>query len=318
VTRRAPLPPEVLIRRVGWDLHSRHPAEVYEERGREQWRLVKSLLPQGWTLEGRRVLDFGSGAGRIVRHALAEEPGADYWACDIDARSIAWMQAHLSPLHAFQADEWPPTHLADGQFDLIFAFSVFTHLVDSWSAWLLELRRILAADGVMIVTVFGPGISMHGDIPVSEDKTGMNLLAPGTEWDAGGPMIVHSEWWLRAHWGRAFEITDLRRGNPAGAPPLLGQSILVMRKRPGSLTRADLERASPNEPRELAAAQQNIATLRHEVERLGGIVRVYATSRSWRLTAPLRAIARLVRAHRPSKSHVRASEVTSARSSGHQ
>lgn len=57
-----PLPPEALVRRVGWDLHNRDPAEAYEERGREQWRLIKSLLPAGWTFAGKRVLDFGRGA----------------------------------------------------------------------------------------------------------------------------------------------------------------------------------------------------------------------------------------------------------------
>lgn len=295
MSTNVPLPPEALLRRVGWDIHSRHPAEVYEERGREQWRLIKSLLPEGWTFEGKRVLDFGCGAGRVVRHALAEDSTGEYWGCDIDSRSIEWLRANLRALHAFETEEWPPTQLPDGQFDLIYAFSVFTHLLDSWSAWLLELHRLLDHDGVLIVTVFGPGVSVHGDLPIGEDITGMNFLAPRIEWERGGPLIVHSEWWLRAHWGRAFEIVELRHGVSTGPPPLFGQGVLVMRKRPGSFSRADLERLAEDEPRELAAAQQNIASLRREVELLGATIRVYATSRSWRLTAPLRRIARLVR-----------------------
>jgi SAM-dependent methyltransferase len=291
-----PLPPDALVTRVGWDLHTRDPVAVYEQRGREQWQLIRSLLPVEWTFEGKRVLDFGCGAGRIVRHALAEDSLARYWGCDIDAPSVEWMRAHLSPpLEAFQSDHWPPMALPDGQFHLIYAFSVFTHLLDSWSAWLLELHRLLDPDGVLIVTVFGPGISRHGEVAIGEDINGMNVLEPGTEWEDGGPLIAHSEWWLRAHWGRAFEIVELRRGDPAGSPPLFGQGVLVMRRRAGNFSRADLEQDEPGEPRELAAVRANVASLRREVELQAQEIRVFETSRSWRLTAPLRAVARVLR-----------------------
>ena len=294
-----PLPPQSLVRRVGWDLHSSDPAEVYETRGREQWRLIKSLLPDGWTLEGKRVLDFGCGAGRIIRHALIEDPAGEYWGCDIDSPSVEWMQAGLSPpLHVFQTGPLPPMPHADGCFHLIYAFSVFTHLLDSWSAWLLELHRLLDQEGVLIVTVFGPGVAAYGEVPIGEDINGMNVLKPATDWEAGGPLIVHSEWWLRAHWGRAFEILELRVGEPAGFPPLFGQGVLVMRKRAGDFAPADLERAQPDEPRELAAAQQNVASLRRELERQAAELEIFASSRSWRLTAPLRALARNVRGKR--------------------
>jgi SAM-dependent methyltransferase len=182
-----------------------------------------------------------------------------------------------------------------GHFDLIYAFSVFTHLLDSWSAWLLELHRVLTDDGLLVISVFGPGIDAHGDEPIGEDVVGMNVLSPATEWERGGPLIVHSEWWLRAHWGRAFEIAELRPGVPGGPPPLFGQGILVMRKRAGTYSRADLERPEAGEPRELAAAQQNVASLRREVERQSTEIATFAGSRSWRLTRPLRTIARVLR-----------------------
>jgi SAM-dependent methyltransferase len=295
-----PLPPPKLVRRVGWDLHARDPIAVYEQRGYEHWRLIKSLLPEQWSFAGKRVLDFGCGAGRIVRHALSEDPVAEYWACDIDAASVAWMQTHLvPPLRAFQSAERPPTPCPEAGFDLIYAFSVFTHLLDSWSAWLLELHRLLDEHGMLIATVFGPGISAHGEVPIGEQITGMNVLHPGTAWDAGGPLIVHSQWWLRAHWGRAFEILELRPGEPSGSPPLLGQSVLVMRKRGGRFSESDLERIEPGEPRELAAARQNVASLRYEVEQQAAEIATFASSRSWQMTGPLRALATRARATTP-------------------
>lgn len=289
----APLPPKDLIRRVGWAVNARTPSDVFEERGRAQWRFVKSLLGDDWSFTGKRTLDFGCGVGRILRHAAVEDADGEFWGCDIDARSVEWLRGHLSPpLHVFQTGDWPPMPHPDSSFDLIYAFSVFTHLVDSWSAWLLELHRVLEDDGLLIATVFGPGHSWFAEEPVAEEIVGMNVLYPSAAWDAGGPLILHSEWWLRAHWGRAFEIVELRVGDPSGQAPLFGQGVVVMRKRPGTFTTRDLERPEPDEPRELDAIRQNVSSLRREVARHA----VYLSSRSWRLTAPLRAVGRVLRA----------------------
>ncbi len=282
------------MRRVGWDIHARHPADVFEERGRNQWGFIKSLLPGDWYFEGKRILDFGCGAGRILQPAMVDDPEGEYWGCDIDARSVEWLRRHLAPpLHVFQTRDWPPMQLPDRHFDLIYAFSVFTHIVDSWSAWLLELHRVLKDDGILIATVFGPGHSAFAEEPVAEGIIGMNVLYPSASWDVGGPLVVHSDWWLRAHWGRPFEILDLRPGDPPGPPPLFGQGVVVMRKRCGALTTEELEQPEPGEPRELAALRENVSSLRREVARQN----VSLTSRSWRLTAPLRAAAQLLRKH---------------------
>lgn len=291
-----PLPPKPLMRRVGWDVYSRDPADVFDERGREQWRFIQSLLPSDRTLSGASVLDFGCGVGRILRPALEETPEASYWGSDVHAPSIEWLRAHLpGPARVFQTGEWPPLPAPDREFDVIYAFSVFTHLVDSWSAWLLELHRVLKDDGLLIVTVFGPGHNAFSEEPISEETIGMNVLYPSASWDVGGPLIVHSEWWLRAHWGRAFELVKLRGGEPAGPPPLFGQSALVLRKRPGRFTVEELERYEPDEPRELAALEQNVLSLRREIARH----EIVLNSRSWRLTAPLRRVAVRLRASKP-------------------
>lgn len=290
------LPPDRLMRRVGWFMGAGAPGEVFADRGREQWELVKALVPSEEDLAGRRVLDFGCGAGRMLRAAVAQDPEAEFWGCDTHAESIRWLERDLhGRARVFVTQEWPPMDVPDGQFDLIYAFSVFTHLVDSWSAWLLELHRVLRPSGLLVATVVGPGrhTSLDGE-PVAEDIIGMNVLSPSKSWDAGGPLVVHSEWWLRAHWGRAFDILELRPGDQAHTPPQYGQAVLVMRRRPGSFSPGDLEAPEPGEPREIAALRQNVASLRREIARHTALTH----SLSWRVTAPGRALGRLYRTRR--------------------
>ncbi len=265
---------------------------LFDHFGRLTRDELVGLLPDGWTFEGKRVLDFGCGSGRVLRQFLAEAQGAEFWGCDIHGPSIEWLQANLAPpLHVFTNAELPPLALESGSFDAIWAASVFTHLSSSWSAWLLELHRILKPGGVLLVSYLGQAASTA--LPAvkdwDEDRTGMNVLDGGLRYGDGGPTVVHSEWWIRAHWGRAFEIDRI------DAQPQR-QSWVLMRKRALSLTVADLEAIDPAEPREIDALRHNIAQIEHrhrdavlESRRLAQQLSEVLESHSWRLTRPLRA-----------------------------
>lgn len=285
VVEGLPLPPRRLAYRVGCPRDSRRPLTLYESRGRDVRRAVLDALPAGYTFEGRRVLDFGCGAGRVLRHFLDESATAELWGCDIDEPSVRWLESNLCPpLHVFRNGESPPLPRPDAYFDLVWALSVFPHLTDQWSRWLLELHRVLKPDGLLLATYMGESQSMAiAREPWSEDRIGMNVVRPANSWEYGGPMVLHSPWWLTAHWGRAFDVLTLRphgfsRDGPAG------QGWLLLRRKVVDLSPDDLERLEPGEHREVAALQHNVGQLRRQ------LVEVEA-SRSWRLTRPLRTVA---------------------------
>ncbi len=250
-----PLPPRELARRVfaveGWsDLDA-----AYEELGAQTKRQVVRLLPSDWSFEGKRVLDFGCGAGRTLRHFAPEAETAEFWGCDIDGPSIDWLQNNMCPpFHAWQSVYVPPLGLEHGTFDLIYAISVFTHLTFNSSAWLLELQRMLRPDGILIATFMGRWVSeWFAKEPWVEDRVGMNVLHHNRDWESGGPAVLMSEWWVREHWGRAFEIVSI-------APQFQNFSWAVMRKRDVELTTEDIERPS-DDPREYLAVRHNIRQL---------------------------------------------------------
>ena len=230
--------------------------------------LIKSLMPDDWSWSGKRVLDFGCGAGKVIRHFGAESAECEFWGCDIHGPSIDWMQSHLCPpFHAFQCQEEPGLPNEDGYFDLIFALSVYTHITEHWAGRLLERHRALADGGLLLASFLGEAMM----VPLigerwSEDQIGMNVLLAGYSWGLGGPNTFISPWWLRAAWGRAFYTLELRLYT-GGSPPA-GHGLVLMRKKPVRLTTDDLERLEPDEPREIVALQHHIAQLRDEALQL--------------------------------------------------
>jgi SAM-dependent methyltransferase len=257
------MPPLSLANRVGGLAEAEDPYALYEQVGANARQQILRMLPAGYELEGRRLLDFGCGAGLTLRHFLDEADSAEIWGCDIDDQAIDWLQHNLCPpLHVLRNKAAPGLPFEDGHFDVVWALSVFTHLVDSWAAWMLELHRVLADDGILLATTIGPRhserIAKEG---WEENRIGMNALRQWASYPDGGPEVLHSTWWLRAHWGRAFEILEIDE-----APVVVSHRWLAMRKRDLTLTVADLERPEPGEPREFSAVRHHVRQLRRELE----------------------------------------------------
>jgi SAM-dependent methyltransferase len=286
---------------------SDEPFREYEALGAEAKRALVGLLPDDWSFDGKRVLDFGCGAGRTLRQFLSEAEHAEFWGADIDAASIEWLgEALCPPLRAVHCDVAPPLGLEYDSFDLAWAISVFTHITDFSLRWLLELHRLLKPGGLLIATYTGRWVSeLFAGEPWEEDRVGMNVLRHSADWDHGGPVVLMSDWWVRAHWGRAFEILEV-------VPNVHDQTWALLRKRDVELTIEDLERPE-DDPREYLALRHSLRQVRLELEFAQGLCeegvevteavrREYETSLSWRVTRPLRAGARMVRSLRSARS----------------
>ncbi len=231
------------------------------------------MLPESWTWTGARVLDFGCGSGRVLRHFLDEARSGDFWGAEIDVRSIQWNTQHLDPPMRFVVNgEIPPLPFADASFDLVYAMSVFTHITEHWADWLLELHRILDRGGLLVATFMGEGMveAVAGE-RWDDELVGMNVHQPGQGWDLGGPMVLHSPWWITAHWGRLFEIEQVV---PHGfvrhvaGDQVQDHGAAVLRKTGRTATRSDLEQLEPGEPREVRALAHEVRRLRAEAAAL--------------------------------------------------
>jgi len=145
-----PIPPPEL--RLGYGRST----EEYLTNGRRHVQTMLDLLQvSGARLErGARILDFGCGAGRMLRW-LADVAGhGEVWGTDISAEHIVWCTQHLAPpFHFLVNTTLPHLPFEDRYFDVVYAGSVFTHIDDLAPTWFLELRRVLRAGGKLYVTI---------------------------------------------------------------------------------------------------------------------------------------------------------------------
>jgi hypothetical protein len=86
-------------------------------------------------------------------------------------------------------------------------------------------------------------------------------------WTAQDAWVFHSEWWLREHWGRLFDVDAVARPprTELGTPQVT-HSYLALTKRDVAITKDELVRCEPSEPRELAALETNVRLLRQELD----------------------------------------------------
>ena len=131
--------------------------EACLRRGFKEYMLFKRIFEdkKGSLAPCDAILDFGCGWGRLIRFFMKDVDPSKLWGIDprqpcIDAasRTNRWCHFELSQLA-------PPTSFPPDMFDLIFSYSVFSHLrEETHSEWLVELKRILKPDGILIATTF--------------------------------------------------------------------------------------------------------------------------------------------------------------------
>jgi SAM-dependent methyltransferase len=273
-----PIPPVTLRERVGCLPADQDSIESYLSFGAACSQVFIRNLPEGWEWSGKRVLDFGVGAGRTLRHFREFADEAEFFGCDIDADSVQWGRLNLAPEFIFVLNtEAPPTSFADDSFDLIYCFSVFSHLSIRWAEWLIELKRILKPGGILLATFMGSGMSerITGE-SWDEGRVGMSTFKVGQGWDHGGPMVVLSPWWIHEHWGRCLEVVKIIPRNIFEGDLNVGvhdHGLIVARKsdhdRPSA---SELATADLANPRELAALEYQASHLEEEALELWGLL----------------------------------------------
>ncbi|MDX1939850.1 MAG: class I SAM-dependent methyltransferase [Saprospiraceae bacterium] len=147
------LPPDYLIYE---SFHLNY--ENYYFDGRETATWLLGILEKHKILKNIKILDWGCGPGRIVRHLpnIVDQSNQIYGS-DYNQQSINWCSKNI-PNVEFRVNKInPPLFFDDNYFDIIYGISIFTHLSEkSHHDWIQELLRVIKTDGIML-------FSTHGD-----------------------------------------------------------------------------------------------------------------------------------------------------------
>lgn len=126
-------------------------------------RFRDCLVEAGVNLEaGGRMLDFGCGCGRLLRILARLAHRFELHGVDVDADAIAFSRESFDFASFERIGTSPPTGFGDDSFDVIYAYSVFTHLTEPGSrAWLDELARIAKPGATVVLTTGGCRLVEH-------------------------------------------------------------------------------------------------------------------------------------------------------------
>lgn len=126
-----------------------------ESEDTAQW--LASLLKKHIEMKGIKILDWGCGPGRVIRHLPKfTESKSEFFGTDFNAKSIAWCSGNLPGIQFNRNLLDAQLPYSDSFFDVIYGISVFTHLSKNLHfSWFEELYRVLKPGGIMLFTTQG-------------------------------------------------------------------------------------------------------------------------------------------------------------------
>jgi SAM-dependent methyltransferase len=131
----------------------------YFRIGQEALDCIELALDMAEIGAPRHVLDFASGAGRVMRYLKAAYPDAKLTACDYHMFQAEFCGRTFGAT-AVAGDEDPTRIELKGPFDLIWVGSHFGHIEGHrWAGFLELFESIASSNGVLVFTTFGRRIA---------------------------------------------------------------------------------------------------------------------------------------------------------------
>lgn len=119
--------------------------------------LLSQLAKHGLTLsDDSVVVDFGSGWGRYTRFMLKYVHPDNLYGLEVNAGMVEHCRKAFGMANFLKVATMPPSPLRDGLVDVVFGYSVFSHLSPLCAdAWIAEFARITRPGGLVLMTTQG-------------------------------------------------------------------------------------------------------------------------------------------------------------------
>lgn len=131
--------------------------DKYYNDGKDTAQWLAGLLSKHVELKGLKILDWGCGPARIVRH-MPEilNFSCEIYGTDYNETSIKWDKNNIENVNFFINQITPPLQFPDNFFNIIYGISIFTHLSEKLHfEWFNELVRVTQKGGILFLTTHG-------------------------------------------------------------------------------------------------------------------------------------------------------------------
>ncbi|MBU2552820.1 MAG: class I SAM-dependent methyltransferase [Bacteroidetes bacterium] len=130
--------------------------EEYYTKSKASAEWILSYFSKYISLSGIKVLDWGCGPGRIIRHMSHLLETGKVYGTDYNPASIEWCKNNLPGIEFNTNTLEAKLPYQDNYFNAIYGISIFTHLSEKMHfEWMDELKRILAPGGLIFLTSHG-------------------------------------------------------------------------------------------------------------------------------------------------------------------
>jgi hypothetical protein len=153
-----------------------------------------------------KLLDFGSGWGRITRMALRDFKLSNIRGVDVDEELVQLSNSLFDcPIFSI-CSPFPPIDMQSGSVHLILAYSVFSHLSEEAAKrWLAEFARLLKPRQFLVFTTRGISFldycqqlaTQHNDVAVSSYQDTLAAMFPADQIDETRAAYLRGEFIFR-------------------------------------------------------------------------------------------------------------------------
>ena len=235
------------------------------------------------------LLDFASGYGRVT--AFLDPSVFNITASDIHQEAMTFIENRVKNCNTILSKTNPQDFIISDTFDVIFAFSFFSHLPHStFGDWISTLYGMLRPNGLLIFTTHGKAAKYESDVLVDESGFGYYPLSEQEDLNSADYGISISE--------LPYVINTVRK-HTLQYPVLFqesspftggGQDLYIVRKGDLNLSLDDTgsdDLFIENETFSKEEVMRMILPLKKALQEQEA---AFYSSTSWKLTRPLRAV----------------------------
>lgn len=123
---------------------------------RRMYALIRKYAAQlglKFSQEDTSVLDFGVGWGRMIRYYLKDVIAENIHGVDVAQQMIDICKSTIPSVNFQLVAPAPPVPFASNSLDIVYAYSVFSHLAEGiHMKWVEEIARVLKPGGILVAT----------------------------------------------------------------------------------------------------------------------------------------------------------------------